>query len=94
MRAYAQQRSRKIAGQGAALPQVPTQLHAESWSQRSPLRYGSEAGGARLLGAWLGRDDPPSTETELYHLLTVERQWSARQYEAWVADLLDHDLLG
>jgi AcrR family transcriptional regulator len=31
---------------------------------------------------------------ELYHLLTVERRWTTRQYESWVADLLDHDLLG
>jgi len=31
---------------------------------------------------------------ELYHLLTVERRWSERQYETWVVDLLDHDLLG
>jgi hypothetical protein len=31
---------------------------------------------------------------ELYHLLTVERHWTARQYQSWVADLLDHDLLG
>jgi len=31
---------------------------------------------------------------ELYHLLTVERRWTARQYQSWVADLLDHDLLG
>jgi AcrR family transcriptional regulator len=31
---------------------------------------------------------------ELHHLLTVERHWSERQYETWVVDLLDHDLLG
>ena len=31
---------------------------------------------------------------ELHHLLTVERHWSQRQYETWVVDLLDHDLLG
>jgi AcrR family transcriptional regulator len=31
---------------------------------------------------------------ELYHLLTVERRWSTRRYASWVADLLDHDLLG
>lgn len=31
---------------------------------------------------------------ELHHLLTVERQWSDRQYEAWVVDLLECDLLG
>ncbi|MGH8834759.1 MAG: hypothetical protein ACRDWG_07155 [Actinomycetes bacterium] len=31
---------------------------------------------------------------ELHHLLTVERHWSERQYETWVLDLLDHDLLG
>ncbi len=31
---------------------------------------------------------------ELYHLLTVERHWPARQYQTWVADLLDRDLLG
>jgi AcrR family transcriptional regulator len=30
---------------------------------------------------------------EMHHLLTVERDWSERQYEAWVVDLLDHDLL-
>jgi AcrR family transcriptional regulator len=30
---------------------------------------------------------------ELHHLLTVERQWSGRQYESWVFNLLDHDLL-
>jgi len=30
---------------------------------------------------------------ELYHLLTVERRWPARQYQAWVTGLLDHDLL-
>jgi hypothetical protein len=27
-------------------------------------------------------------------VLTVERRWSTRRYAAWVADLLDHDLLG
>lgn len=32
--------------------------------------------------------------SELHHLLTVERGWSERQYEIWVIDLLDHDLLG
>jgi AcrR family transcriptional regulator len=31
---------------------------------------------------------------ELYHLLTVERRWRARQYASWVTALLDHDLLG
>jgi AcrR family transcriptional regulator len=31
---------------------------------------------------------------ELYHLLTVERRWSTRRYGSWVAELLDHDLLG
>jgi hypothetical protein len=31
---------------------------------------------------------------ELQHLLTVERNWSERQYETWVVELLDHDLLG
>jgi AcrR family transcriptional regulator len=31
---------------------------------------------------------------ELFHLLTVECGWSAPQYESWVADLLDRDLLG
>jgi AcrR family transcriptional regulator len=31
---------------------------------------------------------------ELHHLLTVERNWSARQYETWAFELLDHDLLG
>jgi AcrR family transcriptional regulator len=31
---------------------------------------------------------------ELYHLLTVERGWSARQYQSWVIELLEHDLLG
>jgi AcrR family transcriptional regulator len=31
---------------------------------------------------------------ELYTLLTVECGWSARQYESWVADSLDRDLLG
>ena len=31
---------------------------------------------------------------ELFHLLTVEQRWSPRRYETWVADLLDHDLLG
>lgn len=30
---------------------------------------------------------------ELYHLLTVEQRWTARHYQIWVADLLDHDLL-
>src|SRR5262249_7982286 len=30
---------------------------------------------------------------ELHHLLTVERHWSKRQYEIWVSDLLDHDLV-
>jgi AcrR family transcriptional regulator len=31
---------------------------------------------------------------ELYHLLTVEHRWTTPRYAAWVADLLDHDLLG
>jgi AcrR family transcriptional regulator len=31
---------------------------------------------------------------ELYHLLTVERRWTTRQYASWVTALLDHDLLG
>ena len=31
---------------------------------------------------------------ELYHLLTVEHRWTTPRYRAWVADLLDHDLLG
>jgi len=31
---------------------------------------------------------------ELYHLLTAERRWTARQYASWVTELLDHDLLG
>jgi hypothetical protein len=31
---------------------------------------------------------------ELYHLLTVERRWTTRQYASWVTELLDHDLLG
>jgi AcrR family transcriptional regulator len=31
---------------------------------------------------------------ELYHLLTVEQRWPTRRYASWVADLLDHDLLG
>jgi hypothetical protein len=31
---------------------------------------------------------------ELFHLLTVELRWSIRRYRSWVADLLDHDLLG
>lgn len=31
---------------------------------------------------------------ELHHLVTVERRWSERQYEAWVVGLLEHDLLG
>lgn len=31
---------------------------------------------------------------ELFHLLTVEQRWTARRYASWVADLLDHDLLG
>jgi hypothetical protein len=31
---------------------------------------------------------------ELYHLLTVEHRWTTPRYSAWVADLLDHDLLG
>ena len=31
---------------------------------------------------------------ELYHLLTVEHRWTTRRYASWVADLLDHDLLG
>ena len=30
---------------------------------------------------------------ELHHVLTVERGRSERQYETWVIDLLDHDLL-
>jgi hypothetical protein len=31
---------------------------------------------------------------ELYHLLTVERRWTTRQYGSWVTELLDHDLRG
>jgi AcrR family transcriptional regulator len=31
---------------------------------------------------------------ELFRLLTVEQRWSPRRFETWVADLLDHDLLG
>ncbi|MEU7815584.1 TetR/AcrR family transcriptional regulator [Pseudonocardia sp. NPDC049154] len=31
---------------------------------------------------------------ELYHLLTTECGWTAAQYEGWVVDLLQHDLLG
>jgi AcrR family transcriptional regulator len=31
---------------------------------------------------------------ELYHLLTVECRWTTRRYAAWVAELLDQDLLG
>ena len=31
---------------------------------------------------------------ELYHLLTVERRWTARRYASWVTGLLDHDPLG
>src|SRR4029453_173481 len=31
---------------------------------------------------------------ELYHLLTVDHRWPTRRYASWVADLLDHDLLG
>jgi AcrR family transcriptional regulator len=31
---------------------------------------------------------------ELHHLLTVERQWTDRQYQAWIVELLEHDLLG
>lgn len=31
---------------------------------------------------------------ELYHLLTVEHRWTTRGYTSWVAELLDHDLLG
>lgn len=30
---------------------------------------------------------------DLYNLLTVDRGWSPDRYEAWVADLLDRDLL-
>jgi len=31
---------------------------------------------------------------ELYHLLIVERHWTEQQYESWVVQILDHDLLG
>ena len=31
---------------------------------------------------------------ELHHLLIVERQWTDGQYQTWVFELLDHDLLG
>lgn len=30
---------------------------------------------------------------ELYHLVTVERQWPTHRFTSWVTDLLDHDLL-
>jgi AcrR family transcriptional regulator len=30
---------------------------------------------------------------DLYNLLTVDRRWPADRYEAWVAELLDRDLL-
>jgi AcrR family transcriptional regulator len=31
---------------------------------------------------------------ELFHLLTVEQEWTVRRFETWVCQLLDHDLLG
>jgi AcrR family transcriptional regulator len=31
---------------------------------------------------------------ELYHLLTVEREWDPRRFEQWVGDILERDLLG
>lgn len=31
---------------------------------------------------------------ELYHLLTVQCGWSSPQYQAWVTELLERDLLG
>jgi hypothetical protein len=62
---------------------------------------------ARNLETYLGRSLRPGLTVEqaaerysallspeLYHLLTVERLWTARRYASWVTGLLDHDLLG
>jgi AcrR family transcriptional regulator len=61
----------------------------------------------RNLQAYLGRSLRPGLTVdqaaerysallspELYHLLTVEHRWATGRYASWVADLLDHDLLG
>ena len=31
---------------------------------------------------------------ELFHLVTVDRQWPTSRFASWVIELLDHDLLG
>jgi hypothetical protein len=50
--------------------------------------------GGGLLRAEAAEHYSALLSPELHHLLTLEQGWSAERYQAWVTELLSHDLLG